>query len=1183
MKRKLWIRLACVGAVTLFFIWQLIPPQSLWSKGWSAWLDVLRPGIDLAGGTRMIYQVTAASGESSANPAEDMVPVLKDRLNHDGTKDMIIRADGTDRIEIVIPKGTLSSKERAAAFDEIKKKLLALDVMSSDIDNAKKTPAGPEREKAFGALERGVSGRAEALKALVAAWTKLETAINSPAASRPDDSPDSPIAKAREEYEKAVSDVRGTNLRYTDVAKVLGMSKKERAVQPKDAQGNPGSSPEEALLKQYPERAKLIGELIAANDEWKAEKQAVDDPNDIKRQLRGTGVLEFHIAVASPGEAPDVVGKMDRATGFIPSLEIPGGEFLWVQADPATVAKTGVVHGIHNGIPYLLVYNTPEKSMKHTGDDATDWKFESATVGQDQWGGPAVHFGFDERGGLAFGKLTGANIEKPLCTVLDNKVITLANIRSMITTNGEISGSFSLEEVRDMVQKMKSGALRGKLSDSPVSETSVDAQLGATQRSAGLKAALIALIAVVAFMLIYYFVPLGLVADIAVLFNLLYLLGAMAMIHASFTLPGIAGLILTIGIAVDANVLIDERIREEQAKGYNLRTAIKNGYNRAFSVIIDAHITAILTTVILYFVGTTEIKGFAMTLGIGLVFSLFTAVFLTRWLLQLAVEYGWIKNHVRMLKVIGVPKIRWMDKRYIFWGVSLVTLTLGVGAFFYQSINNPQELYDVQFIGGTTAQVSLKAGTPVDEDKLARMLEDRSDLFKAVAVRKVELEGQPAAGVGATYDIVAPAAKEKADDFAKDLIDALSHPNKDRIGKDKDYGLGADSLLPAGRGPLGFAEEDGWKKVTQEVQSHSAALADEPLPTGVFKIDNAWMSQAGDVNLEPFKDGVGIVVSGLKPAKLEDLGSRINATLNTKYRKLPTNRLSDVSTDEAASGWELFGLPTPDMRTEGGVQLYTKVLYVARDNQYASAVKGEANPKWLTDFALPQVAAVHDAFSLPQSLSSLNSVGSSVAGDLVTRAWLAIILSMVVIMIYIGVRFGNWLFGLGAIIPILHDAGVVIGLVAISKFLAQTFFGQALLISDFRFDLTVVAAVLTVIGYSTNDTIVVFDRIRENRGRLSFVSGPLIDNSVNQTLSRTILTSLTVFLVIIIMYVLGGQGIRAFNYAMLVGVVTGTYSSIAIAAPVLLGWRRMVHRKLTAVLERADNPADAGQVPEKKL
>jgi SecD/SecF fusion protein len=836
----------------------------------------------------------------------------------------------------------------------------------------------------------------------------------------------------------------------------------------------------------------------------------------------------------------------------------------------------GYVHGIHNGIPYLLVYNTPEKSMKHTGDDATDWKFETARVGQDQWGSPAVNFGFDERGGIAFGKLTGANIEKPLCTVLDNKVITLASIRSRITTNGEITGSFSMEEVRDIVQKMKSGALRGKLSDSPVSETSVDAQLGATQRSAGLKAALIAVIAVVVFMLIYYFVPLGLVADIAVLFNLLYLLGSMAMIHASFTLPGIAGLILTIGIAVDANVLIDERIREEQAKGYNLRTALKNGYNRAFSVIIDSHITAILTTVILYFVGTTEIKGFAMTLGIGLVFSLFTSVFLTRWLLTLAVEYGWIKNHVKMLKVIGVPKIRWMDKRYIFWGTSLVTLTLGVGAFFYQSIYHPQELYDVQFIGGTTAQVALKADAPADEDKLAKMLEDRSDLFKAVSIRKVEMESQPAAGAGATYDIIAPAAKERADDFAKDLIDALSHPNKDRSGKDKDYGLGVASLLPAGRDALEFDKETkaAWDKVALAVKTH-ADLPTE-LPPGVFRIDSAWMSQAGDINMEAFKDGVGVVVSGLKPAKLEDLGSRINAQLNTKYRKLPTNRLPEVASDEAVSGWELFGLAEAGTDA-AGAKLYSKVLYVARDNQYISGVKGEVNPRWLPDFALQEVAAVHDAFSLPQQLSSLNSVGSSVAGDLVVKAWLAIILSMVVIMIYIGVRFGNWLFGLGAIIPIFHDAGVVIGLVAISKFIASTWLGQALLISDFRFDLTVVAAVLTVIGYSTNDTIVVFDRIRENRGRLSYITGPLIDNSVNQTLSRTILTSLTVFLVIIIMYVLGGQGIRAFNYAMLVGVVTGTYSSIAIAAPVLLGWRRMVHKKLTAALERTTAPADAAQ------
>ncbi|MDD4890252.1 MAG: protein translocase subunit SecD, partial [Phycisphaerae bacterium] len=1058
-------------------------------------------------------------------------------------------------------------------YKERLKDLIELDVKPSEINATERL--SPERRRgALLALERGVGKRRAALAALADAWDKLDKAranaprVESPSTTQPEKM-DPAVAKAMDQYLAARREVLATNIRMPEVEKVRRMTPKERT--PENKRGEAVASPLTDLLERYPERRERIKALLAASDEWGKQKQALDDPNDLKRQLRGTGKLEFFIAV-SPGEAAGVESlqrELEKRT------DCPDERFRWVEVDAQTAAKTGnVIQGRRLGINYILVWQTSEKSLQHTSDQ--EWKFRSAHQSLDEWANPSVAFTFDSPGGVQFHKMTLANLKRLLCAVLENKAVSIATIQSAISTNGQISGSFSREEAQDLAQKMQAGALPGSLSDDPISEARVDPQLGRAEMSAGLKAALIGLIAVVVFMLIYYMVPLGLVADIAVVFNIIYLLGSMAMLKATFTMPGIAGLILTIGMAVDANVLIDERIREEQAKGLTLRQALKNGYSRAFSVIIDSHVTAIMTSVILYFVGTTEIKGFATTLIIGLIFSLFTSVFVTRWILQLAVEYGWIKNHVNMMKIIGVPKIGWMNKRFVFWGMSLAAILLGLFVFIREPA---EEKYDVEFIGGTKAQVTLADGAKATEPTLRDLLRDRNpgSLFKGVSVRRIEIGA--GGGVGQTFEIITPAAeKEQTAAFRAAIVKTLSEP--------KGFGgLGTASLLPAKRAEVTFAQKGDWVTVASAWRKYVALpkadqtpeqakkLLPDKLPAGAFVITDAYMPQTGDANLESFRGGVGIIVSGLPPTALTELRSRISAQLNSpEYSDLPTSQVTGEA-EGLTSGWELLGLDEV-----GQTGQFTRVLYVAR-SQLGDESAGE---NWLAKLALPEVAAVCDALTMPQELNSVTYFSPSVASDLAGQALLAIILSMVAIMIYIWVRFGNWLFGLGAIVPIFHDAAVVIGMVAISKYIAPTWLGQALMIGDFRFDLTIVAAVLTVIGYSTNDTIVVFDRIRENRGRLSYVTSQSIDASVNQTLSRTILTSLTVFLVLIIMYVLGGQGIRAFNFAMIIGVVTGTYSSIAIAAPVLLGWTRMIHKKILATAGPQSPAAPEAAPPAKE-
>lgn len=1173
MKRTLWWRLAGVGLVTLFFLWQLVPPKKLfqfktpdgkteWRWNWSAWLDVLRPGIDLAGGTRLVYQVESWSGGGGAtNRAEDLISVLQKRIDPNGVKNLIWRAVGDDKIEIVIPRATASSALGAAAYREALTDLLSLDIKPSDIETARQFPAD-QRTAAFLALEKGVAGRKELLTKLADAADRLEQVQRSSAtqpATQPTRSAAAALKKAREQYDSAKRAVLATNVVESDVNKVLRMTAEERATAPEG-----GKTPLQDLLDRYPDRAAKIRALIAVSDEWRREKQALDDPNDLKRLLRGTGKLEFFIAVA-PGDISENTARAQLDALDKTGKSTDASRYLWVQADSATANKTsGVISGQRLGLTWVLVHNTADTSLKHRDQD--DWKFEWARAIRDDYNRPIVSFAFDTTGGDLFHELTSKNLHKLLCAVLDGKAISIATIQSAIRTNGQITGNFSVEEVTDLASKMQAGALPGSLSKEPISEARVDAQLGVAQRRAGINAAVVALIAVLAFMLIYYLIPLGLVADIALVFNLLYTLAAMTF-GFTFTLPGIAGLILTLGMAVDANVLIDERIREEQARGLGLRQAIKNGYARALTVIVDSNVTTIISAIILYLVGTTEIRGFAVTLGIGLVFSMFTSVFLTRWILQLAIEYGWLKDRVPMLRLIGVPKIRWMDKRFMFWGASAAIMVAGLAAFIVQE---PRKLYDPEFIGGTKAQVTLRGDLPVvGEERIQNLIRqanagdpERVKLLEGLTARRLEL-GQAADKAGQTFEFVTPSGtKEQTNAFRAALVEALSQPRDIE-------GFGTASLLPAGRGAIDFAEKSQWDPLAQTwrawIATPKAQRTDEELsrrmpttlPEGAFVITDAYMSGAGDANLDAFRNGVGIVVTGLPPSTLDSLRARIGSQLNTpEFDMLPPTQMLTSDAESATSGWQIFGLEDPTAANPQGV--YTRVLYVARAEQYANP----QDPAWLTRFALPEVAAVHDAFSLPQELDSLTYFSPSVASNLKLRALIAIVLAMIAVLVYVWIRFGNWLFGLGAVLPLVHDSLIVIGLVALSKFLAPTAVGRALLISDFRFDLTVVAAVLTVIGYSINDTIIVFDRIRENRGRLSYVTAQLIDNSINQTLPRTVLTNLTVFLVLLIMYIFGGQGIRAFNFAMIVGAIVGTYSSIAIAAPLLVGWSRMFQRRM---------------------
>ncbi len=291
----------------------------------------------------------------------------------------------------------------------------------------------------------------------------------------------------------------------------------------------------------------------------------------------------------------------------------------------------------------------------------------------------------------------------PLAIILDDRAISAPNIHTAIRSNGIITGSFTATQVNDMVDKLNAGSLPARLIEQPISERVIGPSIGADNRDKGIESGVIGLILVVAFMAGYYMIG-GMVADAALMLNILFVLAIMAMLRSTFTLPGIAGLVLTIGMAVDANVLIFERIREEQAKGIGLATAIKNGYQRAFSAIFDSNLTTVLTAVILYFVASEDIKGFAIVLILGLSASMFTAIFVTRVILDFMVQKRLIKDKLMMLHIIRTAKVDWMGLRPIMFSISAMLVFGGLTVFL---LRGPSK-YDIEFTGGTSVQIDVK-------------------------------------------------------------------------------------------------------------------------------------------------------------------------------------------------------------------------------------------------------------------------------------------------------------------------------------------------------------------------------------------------------------------------------------------------------------------------------------------
>lgn len=625
--------------------------------------------------------------------------------------------------------------------------------------------------------------------------------------------------------------------------------------------------------------------------------------------------------------------------------------------------------------PLHLLRESPEMG----GTSITDAFPQADITG---FGGWRVLIRFDAEGAITFREVTGRLKSRQLAIVLDDIVYSAPRINEEITGGrAEISGRFTQQEAADLASVLRSGNLPA---DVQVIETNVvGATLGADSIKQSVRAGLIGAGIVLLFMLFYYLLC-GAVANFALVLNVFLLVAGLAAFQATLTLPGIAGIVLIIGMAVDANVLIYERIREEQDAGSerSLGALLAKGYGQAFSAILDGNVTTLITAVCLYGFGTGPIKGFAVTLTLGLVISLYTALFVTRTIFEIAITRGWIKRlHTGSLRPFGKSNYDFMKLRFASLAFSGIVIVVGVTVASISGFK-----FGIEFEGGTEITATFDREVTIDQIRTAlpstlsgeaNIQPDHADPRRAF-IRVVKLTPE---------QIVA--ANE-------DLDNAVYALMQER----------------AGENPFSTAEEAMSKAFT------------------------------GDVAIAAFR------------------------------KNMPENAL----------------------RIDG---------------------------------------------------TSTRDVSPQVGGEIKEQAFWAVVVSSFLIIIYITWRF-QFKYAIASIIALFHDVLVTVSIFAMLG-------GE--------FNLPIVAALLTVLGYSMNDTIIVFDRIRENRRLGTLDVQKIVNTSINQTLSRTLLTSGTTLTVLGCQLIFGGPVTFGFVQTLVIGIIVGTYSSIFVASPVLVIWEERMRRK----------------------
>lgn len=1152
-----------IVAVLALCIMMLYPPQR-----------TLKPGLDLAGGTTLIYQVDVPEGMEPATAVDQVISSLRKRVDPNGVRNLVWRRLAGNRFEIQMALATEQTKQLRKVYqDQLEvitdgnlsgrqlDRILKMEAAKRDVQLTKLAGANATLLEDFKILAQAYDLYLKAQKPVADLETyisQIEDSIAKLAADVPEDQKKQmgerktgfieqmvdasrTLRQTKKTYQDALAGALTNNVDPAELQAVLALPNEVITTGSKDKPA-PELSPRahglETIRKIASGRVEEVTAVADAYAAYEAVKGPLDDPADLITLLRGSGVLEFRIA-PSPSNMPDTATyrKQLAEKGPRVSRDKP---YLWIQCDrddngfisfaETTRLRTdleanpvdyfsgrGLIGDVYNGEYYILLSNTADASLTPAQQG---WELSRSFPDRDQNGFPAVSFRLNAVGGSLMSELTGNHVNQPMAICLDGRVISAPNISSRIHDSGIITGGqggFAAKELNYLIRTLNAGALQSRVSENPISIKTTGPQLGQDNLNAGLKASIVSMIVVACFMMVYYFFG-GIVTVLALVANMVVILGVMAMIRATFTLPGIAGIILTIGMAVDANVLIFERIREELESGEKLLVSVRRGYAKALSTILDANITTLITCVVLYHTATADIKGFALVLGIGIVATLFTALFCTRVVFELWIRLFNPKSlpmlpmAVPAIRKLLSPKVDWIGKKGIFISISVVLVALGLAMVSSRG----KEMLDIEFRAGTEVSFEL-AG-----EKTLTLEEVRTRLTKVA-----ESEGlDKLSGEQARVVTVGEAQGHTANGFSIQTLIQDSTVVSKAIKK-----AFAD-VLDQER-PLTFKGVD------------AKGIGDAP----AFIINQARLGdvidQPVDDDVSSFLGGVAIVLDQIDPAVSEaDLTDRIKRMrLQPAFESLPYR------------DFEVIGLGLAS--TTGDVPLYSSAVVVSRDEvtnyiDEPAAFTEDATGLATTEWKLTREALIRDT-----SLGSVSSFSSQISSTMKYKAIQAMALSLLAVVIYIWLRFGKIAYGIAAIVALVHDVTITLGMLAISYYVYDTVFGAALLLSDFKVNLAIVASLLTIVGYSLNDTIVVFDRIRENRGRLAEVSPEIVNDSINQTISRTVMTSVTTLLAVVVLYIWGGDGVHGFAFAMLVGVLVGTYSSIAIASPILLMGRKV--------------------------
>lgn len=1158
--QRLLMHAIIVLIIIIWSVWQIVPPET-----------TLRRAKDLNGGATLVYQV-----ELKPTDAPDTMARLKDllqrRIDPSGLLEITLTKVGDDRIEVTMPLPNDRVKALKADFERELAKLGDAPDSIGRLEAALKL-ASADRAAEIEKIGGGDAARMAQLTSAVDAYDR-RTGLKEPyeAAERLADARAADVASAKTEEAKQAAEIELAKAQGELRAAAMPLADAEIAFNSAmQAIGSAGASPTavrralelpntrkhfksieskkfesfpspreravEAVLAANPGARDAITQVIAKWNEFEKNRLTLDDPADLKRIMRGAGVLTFRIAVR-PGAVGDEQRLRQELRGGGPRA-VKSTSVRWYKINkedgwyetPQDAAMLFGDPGSYfagryqlvgdrgpDGSTYLLLHDEPGKRLTQAENN---WGLAGARAAKDELGRDSISFQMDAVGGPEMSKLTGLNVGQAMAVLLDDEVYTAPTLQSRIGSSGQISGSFSREEINYIVRVLSAGSMTAKLSPEPISETVIGPELGRDNLARGMYAGVLAFALISAFMIMYYFSG-GVIATFALAINLLLLLAVMAFNKATFSLPGIAGVVLAFGMAVDANVLIYERLREELVKGEPLRVAVRMAYNRALAPILDGNLTHLITSVVLYFTGTPEIRGFAITMSIGVVTTLFCQLYVTR------IFYFFMVDKLRVKKVSMLPmavpavqrlltlKFDWMRLSPIFFTISGVLLIASLVALFGRGV----DILDTVFRGGTRVTIQLRNDPATGLPTTASRAEIQERIRAVVAMDPERLRELADTQVLVVY----PDAQNRSGRFV------IQTTLTDNAVVSEAFSKAFEGLLDQVT-PLTFTGSE--LEVTQADRAPMVPIVVPNLIDLVPRLN-------ARVDMTEFLGGAAILLENIGPTR------PTLTSLEERLRALRSDRQFAETLTRPHKFVVVKGTPT---------SVESAVLLVRDDNSnYLKDSEGQR--RWNDELRVEEWALVKAAVARSASFAGIERFDASIARTFQAQAIAAVILSTVLIVIYVWVRFSSLRYSVAAMIATLHDCILTLGAIAVAEYLFRAAPGVSNTIGllPFKIDLNVIAAVLTILGYSLNDKIVIMDRIRENRGKLPYATRSLINASINQTISRTIMTGTTVLIASLVLYVVGGEALRSFAYCFIVGVIAGTYSSVAIAAPIV--WSR---------------------------